>query len=107
MSTNLPPGVTEEDQDLALMVGDDLSVHPDSISARTPRDFHELLAALRSLGWEEAHRKPGVYLPEGRGGPSWIRDDGPGWAWGYGAIQFDRVALGEVPELIKKRMGSK
>jgi hypothetical protein len=81
--------------------------HPYSITARTsgPKDFRELLAALAPLGWEAARRAPGVYLPEGKGGLSWIRSDGPGWAWGYGAIGFERMRLETVPEYIKRRMG--
>lgn len=70
----------------------------------SPEDLHQLLDVLRPLGWLVAHR-PGLHLPEGKGGLSWIRPDGPGRAWGYGAIQFDSMPLAEVPALVKRRMG--
>lgn len=44
----LPTDVTEEDQDLALAFGRDLSVHPESIRWRELREER-----LRELGFED------------------------------------------------------
>lgn len=71
-----------------------------------PRDFHDVLVLLAPLGWQHCRHRPGLHLPEGMGGPSWIRPDGVGFAMAYGgAVRFDRVPLAEVPEMVRRRMG--
>lgn len=49
MASDLPTGVTEEDQDIAVAFGDDLSVHPESPLGRELQREQR----LRDLGFDE------------------------------------------------------
>jgi hypothetical protein len=51
-----------------------------------PTDLYELLAALAPKGWRESFGPEfGLYLPPEKGGPKWIRQDGPGRVVMYGS----------------------
>lgn len=51
-----------------------------------PTDLYELLATLSPKGWRESNGAEfGLYLPPERGGPKWIRSDGPGRVVMYGS----------------------
>lgn len=60
-ASDLPPGITEDDQTRALITGRDLSIHPAGIP---PRNFHELVEVLAPFGWRwRAVRSMGLYRP--------------------------------------------
>lgn len=51
-----------------------------------PADLYELHEVLAPKGWRESFGPEfGLYLPPERGGPKWIRSDGPGRVVMYGS----------------------